>query len=109
MKLFIPLFFLSVIFFSCSSSQNNTNYKITSPCSDSLFLALKKKDTASFTPTEKSYYDKMNQKCNDLKTDESDLKISKTIVLTVAITTIVLEGFIYFLPLAPNLINRINI
>jgi len=60
----IPLILIStLVLSSCGSSQTSARDSDDSPCNDSLFLVLKKKDYESLTGNERSYFNKMREEC----------------------------------------------
>jgi len=60
-----------------------TNILDGDACSDSLYVALQKRDSSSYTPAEKKHYLYMKDLCNDQKpTDYGKVDLGQTLMWT---------------------------
>jgi len=55
---------------SCQSSQSSVRETAVSPCNDSLFLVLKKKDMSLLTYEEKQYFTDKRNECSEALKEE---------------------------------------
>ncbi len=99
--IFSLVLILAVILSSCSGSQTTVRVNADSPCNDSLFLVLKKKNYESLSGDEKSYFIKLREECRtELKekgigsdTDVTGLIIIGTAVILILTYYLVMTSF----------------
>jgi predicted small secreted protein len=86
--IFSLVIILAMILSACGSSQNTVRDSGSSPCNDSLFLVLKKKDYESLSYDEKSYFNKVREECkNEIleKSGKSTTDVTGLIIIGTAV------------------------
>ena len=59
------MFIAVMIFSSCTGSRTSVKEDASSPCNDSLYLALQKRDSNTFTTSESNYFHKFRNECKE--------------------------------------------
>ncbi len=97
MKFLFPLLLLSSIilssvFSSCTISQSSLKENLSSTCNDSLYLALQKKDSTSFTKSESAYFHKFKEKCIK-ETNQAELNDGRdTLIIVLGVAAVIVGG-----------------
>ncbi len=99
MKFLIPLILINAfVLTSCTGSRTSVKEDTGSPCNDSLYLALQKKDTSSFTPAEKNYFFKFRDECSEEKKQAEIADMNKTVLAGLGGLAVLL-GLAYYVAL----------
>ena len=97
MKFLIPVILIvAVIFSSCTGSRTSIKEDAGSPCKDSLYLALQKKDTVTFTTNEKNYFHKMEKECGEKLIEAEKDDARKTALIMAGAILAAVAGFFAF-------------
>jgi hypothetical protein len=67
-KFFFPVFLLAasaLILSSCTTYRSAIKDNPQSACNDSLYIALQKRDSSTFSPGERAYFNKIKKECTD--------------------------------------------
>ena len=99
MKFLIPIVLIAAfIFSSCTGARTSVREDISSPCNDSLYLALQKKDSLNFTPAEKDYFHKIRSECKEEMFQAGLADANKSVLVGIGALAVTL-GLAYYIAL----------
>jgi hypothetical protein len=94
--LIYAVLFATLSFSACTTSQSSVKEDISSPCNDSLYKAMQKRDTTSFTLNEKNYFHKMEKECGEKLIEAEKDDARKTALILAGAILAAVAGFFAF-------------